>query len=391
MRGRLIILIGLVVLLLVIVVVFVLGPGLGGPTPPPVTDTTGGPVQQVEPGAPTATEQPFADVVIAVQTLPRGYRFPQTVEEILTQDPPAVVESRWPVNDQFPEVLTFAISDFEQLAGKIARTDILRGQPILDTMLVDNLTELAEIGSDLAAVLPTGLVAVALPMDRLTSIAYGIQDGDHVDVNLSMLFVDVDEAFQSISPNTITLFSITEDGIAFSETFQGRPDVTSLGPAIIGPSERQRPRLVTQRAVQDAIVIHVGEFPQDGRFLGVPPTPTPVPAETEGEEVQQGTPPPPPTPIPRPDIVTLAVTPQDAVVLTWAVEARLPITFTVRATNDTSRLNTTAVTLDYIMSTFRIDLPGKRPFTIEPAIRSIRQLLVANQIGLESAPTAGGG
>jgi pilus assembly protein CpaB len=295
------------------------------------------------------------------------------------------------VNEQVPEVLTFAISDLEQLEGKIARTDILRGQPILDTMLVDNLTELADVGSDLAAVLPTGLVAVALPMDRLTSIAYGIQDGDHVDVNLSMLFVDVDEAFQSISPNTLTLFSITEEGISFSDTFQGRPDVTSLGPAIIGPSERQRPRLITQRAVQDAIVIHVGEFPADGRFLGVPPTPTPVPAEAE-EEGGQGTPPPPPTPVPRPDIVTVAVTPQDAVVLTWAVEARLPITFSVRATNDTSRLNTTAVTLDYIMSTFRIDLPGKRPFTIEPAIRSIRLLLVANQIGLESTtPAAAGG
>jgi pilus assembly protein CpaB len=389
MRGRLFILIGLVVLLIVIVVVFVFGGGLGG----------GAPVQQVgegtpqvvvqQPGEPTATPQPYSPVVIAVQTLPRGYRFPLTVAEILAQDPPSVVESQWPINDEYPEVLTFAISDLEQLAGKIARTDILRGQPILDNMLVDNLTELADVGSDLAAVLPTGLVAVAVPMDRLTSVAYGVQDGDHVDVIISLLFVDVDEAFQSISPNTITLFNITEEGIAFSETFQGRPDVTSLGPAIIGPSERQRPRLVTQRAIQDALVVHVGTFPQDGRFLGVPPTPTPVPAEEE--ETQQGTPPPPPTAVPRPDIITLAVTPQDAVVLSWVVEARLPLTFSVRATNDTSRLNTTAVTLDYIMSTFRIDLPGKRPFTIEPAIRSIRQLIIADEIGFGDQPEPGGG
>jgi pilus assembly protein CpaB len=387
MRGRLFILIGLVVLLIVIVVVFLL-PTLNAP--PPVTTGEGTPAVVVQqPGEPTATPQPYSPVVIAVQTLPRGYRFPLTVEEILAQDPPSVVESQWPINDEYPEVLTFAISDLEQLAGKIARTDILRGQPILDNMLVDNLTELADVGSDLAAIIPTGLVAVAVPMDRLTSVAYGVQDGDHVDVIISLLFVDVDEAFQSISPNTITLFSITEDGISFSETFQGRPDVTSLGPAIIGPSERQRPRLVTQRAIQDALVVHVGTFPQDGRFLGVPPTPTPVPAEEE--ETQQGTPPPPPTPIPRPDIITLAVTPQDAVVLSWVVEARLPLTFSVRATNDTSRLNTTAVTLDYIMSTFRIDLPGKRPFTIEPAIRSIRQLIIADEIGFGDQPEAGGG
>jgi pilus assembly protein CpaB len=387
MRGRLFILIGLVVLLVVIVVVFVFGGGLGGGAP---QTTSGTPVvQQAQPGEPTATPQPYSAVVIAVQTLPRGYRFPRTVEEILAQDPPAVVESQWPINDQYPEVLTFAISDLEQLAGKIARTDILRGQPILDNMLVDNLTELAEIGSDVAAVIPTGLVAVAVPMDRLTSVAYGVQDGDHVDVMISLLFVDVDEVFQSLQPNTYTLFSISEDGIAFSETFQGRPDVTSLGQAIIGPSERQRPRLVTQRAIQDALVVHVGTFPQGGRFLGVPPTPTPVPAEEE--ETQQGTPPPPPTPVPRPDIITLAVTPQDAVVLTWVVEARLPLTFSIRATNDTSRLNTTAVTLDYIMSTFRIDLPGKRPFTIEPAIRSIRQLIIADEIGFGDQSTAGGG
>ncbi len=386
MRGRLIILIGLVVLAIVIIVLVL--PTINQQPVQTVTDGT--PLgQQVEPGEPTATPQSYSPVVVAVQTLPRGYRFPTTVEEILAQDPPAVVESEWPVTDQFPEVLTFAISDLEQLEGKIARTDILRGQPILDTMLVDNLTELADVGSDLAAVIPTGLVGVAVPMDRLTSVAYGVQDGDHVDVMISLLFVDVDEAFQSISPNTITLFAITEEGIAFSDTFQGRPDVTSLGPAIIGPSERQRPRLVTQRAIQDALVIHVGTFPIDGRFLGVPPTPTPVPAESE-EEGGQGTPPPPPTPIPRPDIITLAVTPQDAAVLTWVVEARLPLTFAVRATNDTSRLNTTAVTLDYIMSTFRIDLPGKRPFTIEPAIRSIRQLIIADEIGFGDQPVPGG-
>jgi Flp pilus assembly protein CpaB len=385
-RGRLFILIGLVVLLIAVVAIFLLG-GIPGPVQPPVGEGT----QQVVEQGPTAippTEVPLVEVIIALQTLPRGFRFPLTVAELEAQSPPAVTRSLWPDNPEYPEVLTFAISSYEELAGKIARTDIFRGQPILETMLVDNLNEIATIGSDLAAVLEPGQVAVALPMDRLTSVAYGIQDGDHVDVNISMLFVDVDEAFQSISPNTITLFSITEDGIAFSETFQGRPDVTSLGPAIIGPSERQRPRLVTQRAVQDALVVHVGDFPQDGRFLGVLPTPTPVPAEEE--EGQAGTPPPPPTPIPRPNIITVAVSAQDAVVLTWAVEARLPITFSVRATNDTSRGNTTAVSLDYIMSTFRVDLPGKRTFTIEPAIRSIRQLLVGDEIGFETAPAAGG-
>jgi hypothetical protein len=124
----------------------------------------------------------------------------------------------------------------------------------------------------------------------------------------------------------------------------------------------------------------VGNFPPDGRFIGVPPTPTPVPVE--GEETGQGTPPPPtPTP-PRPDIITLGVTPQEAVVLTWFVEAKVPVTLALRSASDTARVATSNVTLDYLMANYGIDLPGKRPFTIEPAIRSIRQLVAGTEIQL---------
>jgi hypothetical protein len=40
------------------------------------------------------------------------------------------------------------------------------------------------------------------------------------------------------------------------------------------------------------------------------------------------------------------------------------------------------VTLDYIMTEFNIQLPGRRPYSIEPAITSIRQLLIGNTIGI---------
>jgi hypothetical protein len=140
---------------------------------------------------------------------------------------------------------------------------------------------------------------------------------------------------------------------------------------------------VTQRTVQDALVVHVGNFPPDGRFIGVPPTPTPIPEEEE--ETGQGTP-PPPTPTPsRPDIITLGVTPQDAVVLTWLIEARIPVTLALRSATDTSRVPTDPVTLDYLMTTFGIPLPGKTEFTIEPAIRSIRQLIAGEEISLADA------
>lgn len=379
MRGRLLILVGLIILLVVIVVVvFVLNPG---GTTPPVDPGTGVAAATVGPAEPTPTPIPFVRIVIALQNLPRGYRFPSTIEELAN----VVDYFPWPESAVPFNALREDQGGIEKVLGQVARTDVFREQPLLSTLLVPDLVSIANIGSDAAAVLPNDRVAVTIPINRVTSVGYGVQDGDHVDIIISMLFVDVDEIFQSIQPNNITLFSVKENGdIEFVEGVQGRPDVTSLGPAIIGPSERQRPRLVTQRTIQDALVLHVGDFPLDGKFIGVPPTPTPVPQDTE-DDGGGSTPPPPPTPIPPPDIVTLGVTPQYSVVLVWAIEAKLPLTLALRSATDTSRVPTQPVTLDFIMNEFRIDLPGRRDYTIEPAIRSIRQLLAGDEISLNAA------
>jgi pilus assembly protein CpaB len=367
-----VVLILLILVALVAVVVVVVLPGLQPAPTPTTTDNNDRVVQQ--PNAtplPTATPMVFVDLVIAVQDISRGQVIPPNAIDIRPWP-----EQSAPFN---------GVTNPDDVIGKIARTDIFREQPLLTNMVVDNLTSLARVGSDAAAVLPNGLVAVSLPMDRLTSVAYAVQDGDRVDVIISMLFVDVDEAFQSIVPNRITLFRITEEGdINFLEAIEGRPDSTTLGPVIVGPSERQRPRLITQRTIQDALVVHVGNFPPDGRFIGEPPTPTPVPVEEEAAGA--GTP-PPPTPTPsRPDIITLGVTPQDAVVLTHFIEAKIPVTLALRSATDVSRTFTDAVTLDYIMNTFGIPLPGKTEYAIEPAIRSIRQLIAGDEISLAPGP-----
>ena len=376
MRGRLLILIGIIILLIAIVVVVVILPGAGGQPTPPANGTS----VVVQPNAtlaPTPTPVPVVPIVIALQNLPRGYRFPDTIEELQN----VVAYANWPDFAVPFNALRQDQGGLEQVLGKIVRTDIAREQPILSTLVVEDLVNTANVGSDAAAVLPNGLVAVTIPINRVTGVGYAIQDGDYVDVIISMLFVDVDEIFQSIQPNNITLFSVKDDGsIEFVQGIAGRPDVTSLGPAIIGPSERQRPRLVTQRTIQDALVLHVGDFPLNGKFIGIPPTPTPIPQEQE--TTTQGTPPPPPTPIPAPDIVTLGVTPQYAVFLVWAIEAKLPLTLALRSATDTSRAPTQPVTLDFIMNEFRIDLPGRHDYTIEPAIRSIRQLLAGDEISL---------
>ncbi len=379
-RMRLLIIFAILIVLVAVVVAVVL-PSLNRPAPAPTT-TAGQTVQQVVQQTtplPTATPLEIVEIVIAVQDLPRGFRIP----------PNAVTLGPYP-----KDLAPFnAITSLEDVVGKIARTDIYREQPILSNLVVEDLTDIARVGSDAAAILPSNLVAVSIPVDRLTDVAYAIQDGDRVDIIMSMLFVDVDEIFQSLVPNSLTLFSITQDGqINFLQSIQGRPDTTTLGPVIISPSERQRPRLVTQRTIQDAFVVHVGNFPPNGRFIGVPPTPTPVPQTADQQS--NGTPPPATATPTRPDIITLGVPPQDAVVLTWAVEAHLPVTLALRSANDTSRVPTDPVTLDYIMNQFNITLPVKRPYTIEPAIRSIRQLIAGNQIALtesNAGTSAGGG
>ncbi len=384
MRGRLLILVGLIILLVVIVVV-VLGTGLlngsGSATPPPPgTESTPGGETVANPTAslPTPTPVPLVQIVQALQNLNRGYQFPSKIDDLAD----VAGYTLWP-QDAVPfGAITQDNGGLESLLGKIARTDIFREQPILTNLLVDNLQDIAKVGSDAAAILPTGRVAVSFPIDRITSDAYAIQDGDHVDIIISMLFVDVDLVFQTLVPNTITLFSQNQGQLTLLNTLRGRPDQTAFGPAIIGPSEQQRPRLVSQRTVQDAIVIHVGDFPVGGKFIGVQPTPTPVPDQSGSGSSSGGTPPPPPTAIPRPDIITLAVSPQEAVVLAWAIEAKLPVTMALRSATDISQQQTLPVTLDYLMSQYNIDVPSRRDFSIEPAIRSIRQLLAGQEISL---------
>ncbi len=356
-----------ILILIVAVVILVVLPQLNAPQQT-IVDDTGEVVAVVQnpesTPLPTATPIRYVDLVVAVQNISRGQVIP----------PDAVVVNPWPEDAQPFN----GISNLDDVVGRIARTDIFREQPILSNMVVDSYQSLARVGSDAAAILPQGLVAVALPIDRLTSVGYAVQDGDRVDLIMSLLFVDVDEDFQSRSPNDINLIQITEDGIDFIAPIAGRPDSTSLGQVIISPSEQQRPRLVTQRTITDALVIHMGTIPPDGRFIGVPPTPTPAPSD--GEEEDTGTPVPTPTPA-RPDIIILGVTPQDAVFITWMIEARVPVTLALRSAQDTSTTVTNEVTLDYLMTEFGIALPGKRPYAIEPAIRSIRQLIAGDEIG----------
>ncbi|GAB4552655.1 MAG: hypothetical protein OHK0023_20970 [Anaerolineae bacterium] len=329
------------------------------------------------PPQPTPTPIAFAEIVIAIQDLPRGIVIPEN----------GVTRRLWPVQS-LPQN---AIENLDEVVGKIARTNIARETPVLVNQLVPSLEELGleGIGSDAAAVLPRGRRMIAMPVDRLTNVAHAPQSGDYVDVIISFLFVDVDEEFQSRLPNKITLTTLKQDGtLEFQTGIEGRvePSGDFPFPIIVGPSEQQRPRLVTQLTVQRALVVNVGTFPFDGDFLGRKPTPTPLPTPEPGGP----TPPPPPTPTPLPpkDIIALGVDPQDAVVLAWAIESRLPITLVLRPARDDAQDATNAVSLEYVISNYNVPQPGRLPYSLEPAIRSIRRLILSDEVQFSQSQQA---
>jgi pilus assembly protein CpaB len=332
---------------------------------------------------------PFIYVIQAIQEIPRG--------TIIQPNAVSIV----PIPDEFAPFQSYTASGPEDTAalalvvGLIARTDIFQEQIITTALVTEDFSNLSKYGSDAAAVLPANRVAVSVPISRLTSVAYAIQPGDRVDVITSFLFVDVDINFQSVEPNAIQGFNITADengavgvessGEAVRANIETR--VVPFGgqilefPFLVLPSEQPRPRLATQRTIPDALVVWTGDFPEDGRIFQPPPPPTPTPLPEEQATPADGPPTATPKP-PRPDIITLAVSPQDAVVLTWMVEAGIPVTFALRSSAATSLVQTETVSLDYIMTRFGIEVPEKFDFNIEPAIRSIRQLEVGERISL---------
>ncbi len=379
MRGRVLILLGAVILLVAVLVVVLMSGDEGGQETAAQATEVGGGAAGGEEGAPAADTALRAlnmvEIVVAVQDLPRGIVIP----------PDGVGVVPWP-QEALPEAGNyFTANELQDVIGQVARTDIFRGSPILARQVVPNLFEIARTGSDAAALMRAfegdePRVAISIPLDPtgVGQVAYGIQAGDFVDVILSFLYIDVDPTFQTRMPNNVSLITRLETGeLSIGSPRQGRPEASTLSPegVLLSPGESsQRPRLVTQRTVTNAWVLRVGYFPPGGDIIGA--TPTPQQLETlpppPGEGGQAATPQPTATPF-APLIITLAVTPQEALVLTWAVDAQIPITLALRAAGDTTEVATDPVTLDYMIRTYNAQPPVALEFALEPPITSVRR------------------
>jgi pilus assembly protein CpaB len=313
----------------------------------------------------TATPQQLLNIIAAGQTLERGVVIPTE----------AIIAIPWPTTIVPPS----AITDPAMVVGTRARYTIARGEPIFSTMIVESLLQLSPAGSDAAGRIPPGFVAISIPYNRNNGVAYGVKDGDHVNVIVSWALVDIDQNFQTILPNISTLLNPPNPDATLPLPASVVAVVTAGGGLPVGrgeagvntsedfyviPSEPQRARLVSQGIIQDALVLRVGEFgPEKPQVIY--PTPTPNPDVTQPPEQI-------PTATPIPDIITLVVSPQDALVLNYInrVVERQPgavvMTLALRSAGDTARVDTESVTLQYMFERFNIALPAKLNYGVGP-------------------------
>ncbi len=306
------------------------------------------------------------NVVVVVQPVSRGQE--------ITTDMVGMV----PIPEEL--VVQGWITDPGVVVGKRAKFDLEPGTLLTEGLLAQSLAELSATGSEAALQIPPGMVAVAIPMDRLSSVAYGIRDGDHVNVIVTLLFTDLDAEFQSRLPNLTAsvqgAFSGGEGSppLLTAQIQAGGPlgpvvgraslDSTLVVPIYEQPSEAPRPRMVSQMLLQDVIVLHVGNFEEK---KAAAPTPTPTPGGEEAQPQPQPAAQPEQAPLP-PDIITLVVSPQDALTLNWLMMQGARLSLALRAANDTSRVQTEAVTLQYLTSAYNIPVPAKLPYGLEPRV-----------------------
>ncbi len=368
-RGRIFFLLALIIVIGAAVIYFVYSKGLLFPQPSGTESNQ---------AALTPTPVTTIKVVVVTQRVQRG--------EIITADKLELVDY------QADLVLPIMYKEINQVAGKMARYT-MDPYTVVTSALVTESPD-TEQGSDDALFISPGMVAVSIPITRLSSVSYAPQRGDHVNVIVTLLFVDLDTTFQTILPNwTGNLIGPGGGGLSegggtipreqfttlFAQPFRGSSaqgrgenDTSVNQPLYILPSEQQRPRLVSQTLIQNVIVLQMGNFQtpaEKAAAEATKPAPTATP-EPGAEQAQQAAPTPTPMPAP-PDVLTLIVSPQDAVTLNYLIYGGAQLTLVLRNPRDAEVPGTEAVTLQYLLDQYNIPIPAKLPYGFQPAVTAL--------------------
>jgi pilus assembly protein CpaB len=196
-----------------------------------------------------------------------------------------------------------ALSDPQDAVGRVASSAISTGEVVLVAKITG---EISKVG--VAAILPPGLVAIVLSLPPVSAAAGNLHDGDTVDVLLSLDYAVYDETGDQSKSQYTTFYTIQDVRVVSVGGGEASPTPDSSASTGTGPSATAR----------------------------------------SGQSVATG-----------PLLVTLMVTPQDALILKYARE-RGTVDLVLRSPNFHDLVETDPVYLDYIMR--RFDLP--RPVII---------------------------
>ncbi len=328
--------------------------------------------QQKPPAAPVGTPTPevrYVSIVTAGQNIAAGTLITEAMLNTIQIPETALVQGLF--------------TDTGLVVNMFAKYAIQQGVPITDSMISASAGNVNLPGSLWASYIPQGYTAVSVPISRLSSAGYGIRDGDFVDVIVTMLLADIDPQTQSLLPNLLA--NLEPDAttgtvkITQGNVIQGHFEFDDVGNMVIylQPSEAQRPRLVSQMIMQNIQVLHIGTFSLPGQAVpdqftsSGTPTPTAMPVNE-----QQTT-----AAIVAPDMVTLMVTPQDAVTLTYLVFSGVKITLTLRNPNDHQAISQPdAASLEYLLTQYNIPVPAKLPYGLQPRLDALTEPVLGNDV-----------
>jgi pilus assembly protein CpaB len=393
-RGRIIIYLALLIVVIVALLLVVV---------PRLFPQTGKGTQQVsETQGPPPTPVETVDIIVVVQPIRLG----------------SAVDASYLGTISFPRdklVEGMYMTDMAEAVGRIARFDLEPGVILSKSYLADTPDKISATASEASFLIPQGMMAVSIPISRLSSVSYAPQRGDHVNVIVTLLLLDIDTSFQSALPNQSAsviapgpaLLLGLDKGTESQATLYTMDQLRTIAAQVAGggmaakqgraeqdplleqtfyliPSEAQRPRLVSQTLIQNVLVLQVGTF---AKPEGAP--------KISGTEVEQkGTPTPTPTALPgvatqttkEPDTITLVVTPQDAVALNYLLYSGAELTLALRSVGDNSTVETQAVTLQFLLEHYNIPIPVKLNVGIQPRVDDLVPPVLAN----DAKPTATG-
>ncbi len=306
----------------------------------------------------------MVDIVVASQFIPRG--------QIITAD--VLTTLGYPKNQLVQGTFFTSIND---AIGTKAKYNIDPAVPLTSSMVIHEGS-----GSLAAFDIPAGMTAYSLAVSPETAVAYAPTQGDHVMVVGCMLLTELDTSYQTRLPNdTVITFgaqsTVSEPSGAISmNVLSGGPyvdgesisrgrfevDSTTNQPIYVIPSELQRPRLVCQSVIQDAMVLNVGMFPLEEVMAAPAAAPTEVVATEEA---------PAPTGPAYPGSITIVISPQDTLILNYLSLSGAKLSLALKSAGDTAPFITDPVTLQYIMDQKNIPAPVKLPYGVEPRVDTL--------------------